>query len=100
MTILVDQPKKYPPQMFRRRAQRHLNKQWCHMTSDMSEEELHEFAAKLGLKREWFQRNHYDIVFSKRQMAIVYGAEIVSSQEVVYSEEDRSRLLEIQAPKK
>ena len=49
----------------------------CHMMSDESVEELHEFAARLGLKREWFQTRsapHYDVCLSKRKEAIALGA--------------------------
>jgi hypothetical protein len=51
---------------------------WCHLLGD-TEEELHVFAAKLGLKREWCQhpgqRNcHYDITATKRKLAVGYGA--------------------------
>ena len=47
----------------------------CHMMAD-TEEELHEMAAKLGLKREWFQphRPHYDICKTKRALALKLGA--------------------------
>ena len=34
---------------------------WCHMATDGSFEELHAFAARLGLRRAWFQRDHYDL---------------------------------------
>jgi hypothetical protein len=51
-----------------------------HLQAD-SQEALHEFAARLGLKREWFQsrpgrpdRDHYDLTRSKRAMAIALGA--------------------------
>lgn len=43
-------------------------------------EELHTMADRIGLKREWFQPrpehsiNHYDIVPTKRALAIKYGA--------------------------
>lgn len=53
---------------------------WSHLTAD-TEEELHNFAAQLGLKRSWFQHkegqpwfDHYDITESKRQKAISLGA--------------------------
>ncbi|WP_420032290.1 DUF4031 domain-containing protein [Streptomyces sp. cg28] len=53
---------------------------WCHLTAD-TEEELHEFAAHLGLKRAWFQKKsdrdyrwHYDLVPSKRAQAVRRGA--------------------------
>lgn len=50
-----------------------------HMTAD-SVDELHEFAAKLGLKRAWAQLPpehsvpHYDVSEGKRQQAIRLGA--------------------------
>lgn len=49
----------------------------CHMMAD-TEEELHEMADQLGLKREWFQAHarlaHYDICKSKRARALKLGA--------------------------
>ena len=48
---------------------------WCHMIAD-TEEELHEMAKKIGLKRNWFQKKsfpHYDLVPSKRELAIGNG---------------------------
>lgn len=56
---------------------------WCHMVSDTSMSELHEFAAKIGMKRAWFQGDHYDLVASKRELAIKGGAVAVSSQQLV-----------------
>lgn len=52
---------------------------WCHMWAEHGEEEqLHEFAAKIGLKRTWYQPHriigHYDLVPSKRALAIAAGA--------------------------
>jgi hypothetical protein len=51
-----------------------------HMQAD-TPEALHEFAARLGLRREWFQsrpgrpdRDHYDLTRSKRDEAILLGA--------------------------
>lgn len=50
-----------------------------HMTADTNDE-LHEMAAKLGLKRAWFQGmpahsiEHYDVSEGKRQQAIALGA--------------------------
>jgi hypothetical protein len=58
-----------------------------HLVSDESEEELHAFAKKLGLKREWFQDkrlSHYDVTTVKmRAKAKKLGAKIVSSKEIV-----------------
>lgn len=71
---------------------------WSHMTAD-SREELHEFAAKLGLRRSWFQDPcvngkykpkpgsrhaenwHYDVTETVRQKAIAAGAVEVSWRE-------------------
>ena len=51
----------------------------CHMVADTLEE-LHEMAAKIGLKRSWYQRSpphstpHYDLTEAKRKQAIKAGA--------------------------
>lgn len=51
----------------------------CHLWAD-DPEELHEFAARLGLRRSWFQQPpkaswcHYDISKSKRVQAVRLGA--------------------------
>lgn len=58
----------------------------CHLYADTLEE-LHAFALKLGLKRAWFQANrtmaHYDLVPSKRIIAVHLGAIEHSSREAV-----------------
>lgn len=63
--------------------------QWSHMGSDdLSEKglaELHALAARIGLRRAWFQdmeyHKHYDVTPSKRALAIKAGAIEVSSRE-------------------
>lgn len=49
----------------------------CHLSAD-SAEELHAFAAKIGMKRAWFQDHrllpHYDLIASKRALAVALGA--------------------------
>lgn len=48
----------------------------CHMMADTLDE-LHEFAAKLGMKREWFQDGsapHYDVNLTRRVLAVKLGA--------------------------
>jgi hypothetical protein len=62
-------------------AQRH-GRLWCHLWCDAGDEEvLHGLAKKIGLKREWYQQrarfNHYDLVPSKRGLAIQAGAKPV-----------------------
>lgn len=76
MTIYVDQLAQYG------------TRRWCHMATDGDIEELHLMAKKIGLKREWFQNKnirhpHYDLVSSKRALAIQIGAKSVSSKELI-----------------
>lgn len=54
----------------------------CHMMAD-TEDELHAMADALGLRREWFQGDHYDISKGKRREAVKLGALEVSSVELV-----------------
>lgn len=49
-------------------------KRWCHMLSDESFDELHALAKRIGLKRSWFQGDHYDVTESMRQKALEAGA--------------------------
>jgi len=50
---------------------------WGHLIGD-SLEELHEFAARLGLQSEWFQNStkfpHYDITLKMKSSALAAGA--------------------------
>lgn len=57
----------------------------CHMYADTLDE-LHEIAAKIGMKRSWFQDKrlkHYDLVASKRRLAVAHGAIEHTSREAV-----------------
>jgi hypothetical protein len=62
---------------------------WSHMGSDDHSEaglaELHALAARIGLKRSWFQdkpyHKHYDVTPSKRALAVKAGAIEVSQRE-------------------
>ncbi len=51
----------------------------CHLFGD-TEEELHEFAESMGMKREWYQdhqrpeRRHYDLPEYRRAAALEMGA--------------------------
>lgn len=55
---------------------------WSHLTAD-TKDELHAFAAKLGLRRSYFQDKpnglwHYDVTEGKRRQAIRLGAVEIS----------------------
>ena len=56
---------------------------WAHLVSDVSYDELHAFAAGLGVPRRAFQGDHYDIPASLRGRAIELGAEAVRARELV-----------------
>jgi len=57
---------------------------WSHLTADTTEE-LHCFAAELGMRRSWFQghphdplRDHYDVTDRLRDEAVARGAVAVT----------------------
>ena len=59
----------------------------CHLAADTLDE-LHEFAARLGMRRSWFQSGngrhpHYDLVKSRRDRAVALGALEVSGRDLV-----------------
>ncbi len=58
-------------------------RRWAHLASDASHAELHDFAARLGLRREHFQGDHYDVPTELRAHALALGATPVSSRELV-----------------
>lgn len=58
-------------------------RKWCHMVSDVSHEELHEFARRLGVPMRAFQHDHYDIPQYMRIQAVVLGASEVTSRELL-----------------
>lgn len=72
MTILVD-PATWP----------HAGRLWAHLVSDESYEELHAFAARLGIPDRAFQGDHYDLPADLRERAIALGAHPVSGRELV-----------------
>lgn len=61
-------------------------KLWCHLVAD-SLDELHVFAAALGMKRAWFQIKasypHYDVTTSVRERALKLGALPGSKAQVI-----------------
>ncbi|NKY60429.1 DUF4031 domain-containing protein [Nocardia flavorosea] len=72
---------------------RHTSR-WSHLFAD-TQDELHAFAARLGLRRDWFQPApsyakpgspatemwHYDVTAAKRAQAIRLGAQPVTARE-------------------
>ena len=57
-------------------------KHWCHMASDVDFDELHAFAAQLGIPRHRFQGDHYDLPPHLRELAVEFGAEEVGAARV------------------
>lgn len=60
---------------------------WCHLTAD-SEDELHAFARRLGLRRRWFHSrpsrpwaDHYDLAEPTRREAVGLGAREITRRE-------------------
>jgi hypothetical protein len=68
---------------------------WCHMVSDDGFDELHAFAARLGIPRRRFQGDHYDLHPALRDRAVALGAVEVDTGELVLrmagSRGDRAR---------
>jgi hypothetical protein len=56
---------------------------WSHLVSDTSYEELHAFAARVGLPRRAFERDHYDVIAERFDDVLAAGAQLVSSREIV-----------------
>jgi Protein of unknown function (DUF4031) len=56
---------------------------WSHLISDQSYEELHGFAARIGIPRRGFERDHYDVIAERYGAAVAEGAQPVSSREIV-----------------
>jgi len=75
MAVMVDPLREYPDTglPFTR---------WCHMAADGSFDELHAFAARLGIPRRFFQGDHYDLPPHLRERAVELGAEEVDTREL------------------
>lgn len=58
----------------------------CHLVADLPDE-LHVFAAKIGLRERWFQKHsrlpHYDLTRGKRVLAVRHGAREISRKVLV-----------------
>jgi len=68
-----------------RTGARHGHK-WCHLSSTPDDDpdyaKLHTFAASIGMRRAWFQGDHYDLVPPRRARAVQLGAQEVSRYEM------------------
>jgi Protein of unknown function (DUF4031) len=76
MPVLIDPLRAYPDAGL---AVDH----WCHMAVDGGWEELHAFAAALGIARGRFQGDHYDLPPWVRERALAAGAVAVPTVELL-----------------
>jgi hypothetical protein len=85
VTVYVDNVR-IPATVGRRHAH------WSHLTAD-TQDELHDFAERLGLRRAWFQRGksyagrppvgwHYDVTDEIRLQALALGAQPVTMRDL------------------
>jgi hypothetical protein len=86
MAVYVDETRNWG-WLARARGLRYSN--WAHLTAD-TEDELHEFAEKLGLRRSWFQKKndrdyrwHYDVVPTVRAKAVKLGAVEIDRRQLI-----------------
>ena len=72
MAVLVDPPR-WPAH----------GTQFGHLVSDTSLDELHAFAARAGLPRRAFDRDHYDVPAERHADLVALGAEPVTTRDLV-----------------
>jgi hypothetical protein len=84
MTVYVDELAEYPEAKVSMR----FGVQWCHLSPDPEQpdlQELHALAAKIGMRRSWFQDHptlpHYDLTPAKRRAAVKSGAVKITRRE-------------------
>ncbi|MFF6786539.1 DUF4031 domain-containing protein [Streptomyces sp. NPDC012510] len=56
---------------------------WSHLVSDVSFDELHAFAGRLGIPERAFERDHYDIPSHRYAEVVRAGAVEVGSKELL-----------------
>ena len=59
------------------------DRQWSHLASDVSFDELHAFVAPFGIPERGFDGDHYDVPAERRDDFIDAGATPVTSRELV-----------------
>lgn len=87
MPVLVDEIRDYGDSV--KGAARRWGSRWSHLTCGGDCDELHAFAARLGLKRAYAQHmdradhyyHHYDVTPPKRETALKQGAIFVPARE-------------------
>ncbi|MCY7299078.1 MAG: DUF4031 domain-containing protein [Ilumatobacteraceae bacterium] len=72
MTVLIDEPR----WQFKGRL-------WAHLVSDVTYEELHEFAEAAGIPRRGFHGDHYDVPQEYYDEMVARGAVPTPSRELV-----------------
>jgi hypothetical protein len=72
VTVLVDPPR-WPAH----------GRLWSHLVSDASIDELHAFAARLGIPDRAFDEDHYDIPQERYDEAVQAGALPVDGRELI-----------------
>lgn len=66
MSVFIDDMFRYPMGQFGRMKM-------SHMIAD-TEEELHAMGRQIGLRRDWYQGDHYDVSMAVREKTIALGA--------------------------
>jgi len=70
-----------------KRSLGHSVKRWSHLVAiPLDENELTEFADRIGLSREWIQRSsflHFDVSKPMRKKAIAAGAIAITARQLV-----------------
>lgn len=82
MAVFVDQLRRYDLSQYHgkdaeqaRRIGARNGHRWSHMmTDDPTYAELHAMARRIGMRRSWFQGDHYDLTPGRRAKAVEYGA--------------------------
>jgi hypothetical protein len=61
----------------------HKGRRWSHLVSDVSYDELHEFAERAGIPRRGFHGDHYDVPEEWFGDLLKAGATLTSSRELL-----------------
>jgi hypothetical protein len=74
VTVYVDDMSNYPLGQFRRMKMSHM--------IATTEGELHAMAQKIGVRRHWYQGDHYDVCLSMKKEALANGAVLISMRQL------------------